>query len=159
MRTDADDVQTTCSAVGELSRARKQRQKLEGRGTHGIPPRRPQEQASAYQRPNRHRGLRSSARFRLPLLALGHAATSSPDNGSRRCQEWCRWPILHLLETCPVALCAAPSLGVPAMLTVCPSLACTLFPYSGAAKERAPAMPCHPCRWARLAPNCPLAQP
>jgi hypothetical protein len=26
-------------------------------------------------------------------------------------------------------------------LTVCPSLACTLFPYPGAAKERAPAMP------------------
>jgi hypothetical protein len=43
-------------------------------------------------------------------------------------------------------------------LTVCPSLACALLPYSGGAKERAPTMPCHPCRWAGLAPNCPLAQ-
>jgi hypothetical protein len=140
MRTDADSVQTNCSAVGEASRT------LAGRA-HRIPPRRPRASLPAYQRSKWYRGLRSSARFGLLVLALGDASNTSTDHGSRRSQEWRRHASCALL----------PAWGTRE-LTVCPSLACTLLPYSDAAKERAPAMPCHPCRWAGLAPNCARAQ-
>ena len=90
MRTDADSVQTNCSAVGEASRARAGR-------AHGIPPRRPRASLPAYQRPKWHRGLRSSARFGLLLLALGDAGNTSTDHGSRRSQEWRRHASCALL--------------------------------------------------------------
>jgi hypothetical protein len=57
---------------------------------HGIPPCRPRASLPAYQRPKWLRGLRSSARFGLLLLALGDAGNWSTDNGSRRAQEWRR---------------------------------------------------------------------
>lgn len=92
MRTDADDVQTTCSAVGELSRARKQRQrqKLEDRATHGIPPRRPREQACP-----------------LTIAQTGIAVCDRPHVFDYRCLLWAMLPP-RLPTTAP----AAPRNGV-----------------------------------------------
>jgi hypothetical protein len=142
MRPDAGSVQTNCSAgsaVGEPSRARSRQGARHPTSSAACKPAR----LPAPKQASRSAIVRT---FWTTAVALGHAGNTSTDHGSRRSQEWRRLASAQHL----------PGLG-NRELTVCPSLACTWLPYSGAAKERAPTMPCHPCRWAGLAPNCARA--
>ena len=154
-RAGCGPMQTTCSAVGELSQ-RQNSEVLLGRGrahlvgrVQACPLTTAQTGIAVCDRPHVFDYRRLLWATLPPCIPT--TAPAAPRNGIDDLS--CTYSRL------PRCLVRSYQPGGTRELTVCPSLACTLFPYSGAAKERAPAMPCHPCRWARLAPNCPLAQP
>ena len=135
MRTDADDVQAICSAVGELSQRQNSRRSLGSGRVHGVqacPLTTAQTGIVVFDRPHVFDYcclLWATLPPRLPTTA-----PAAPRNGVDDLS--CTY--LRL----PRCLVRSSQPGGTRELTVCPSLACTLFPYSGAAKERAPAMPC-----------------
>jgi hypothetical protein len=117
MRTDAEGVQTNCSAVGEASEAWCTASHLVGR-VQACPLTSAQSGIAVCDRPH----VLDYCYLLWAMLETGLPTTApaGPRNG---------------VDTHSVR--SSQALG-NRELTVCPSLACVLFPYSGGAKERAP---------------------